>query len=106
MRFLFDQGTPVPLRNLLDSHQIETAYEMGWSQLSNGDLLAAAGRERFEVLVTTDKNIIDQQNLDGMPVAIVVLLSTRWPRIRSVSNAINSAIDAAAPGTITEVNIP
>ena len=106
MRVLFDQGTPVPLRNLLDSHQIETAYERGWSQLSNGELLAAAEREGFDVFVTTDKNIISQQNLDGLPFAVVVLSSTSWPRIYTTSETIKLAIDAATPGTVTEVNIP
>lgn len=96
----------MPLRNLFDPHQIETAYERGWSQLSNGELLAAAGRERFEVFVTTDKNIISQQDLTRLPFAVVVLSSTRWPRIQLASETIKLAIDFAAPGTITEVNIP
>ena len=106
MRVLFDQGTPVPLRHLLDSHQIETAYELGWSQLANGDLLAAAQWAGFEVFVTTDKNIISQQNLDGLPFAIVVLSSTSWPRISTASETVKLAIDTATPGTIIEVNIP
>ena len=106
MRVLFDQGTPVPLRNLLDSHHIETAYERGWSQLANGDLLAAAEQEGFEVFVTTDKNINSQQNLDRLPFAIVVLSSTSWPRIQTASDTVQLAVDAATPGTITEVNIP
>ena len=52
MRILFDQGTPVPLRKLLNSHQVETAFERGWSTLANGELLVAAEQERFEVFVT------------------------------------------------------
>lgn len=76
MRILFDQGTPVPLRELLSSHQVETAFERGWSTLSNGDLLAAADQERFEVFVTTDKNLRNQQNLGGLSIAVVVLSST------------------------------
>jgi len=42
VRILFDQGTPVPLRGLLSSHQVETAFERGWNTLRNSDLLAAA----------------------------------------------------------------
>ena len=45
MRILFDQGTPVPLRNYLPEHKVATAAEMGWSTLSNGELLDAAERE-------------------------------------------------------------
>ena len=106
MRVLFDQGTPVPLRNLLDSHQIETAYERGWSQLSNGDLLPAAESEGFDVFVTTDKNITSQQNLDGLPYVIVVLGSPSWPRIQRSSNTVKLAIDAATPGIISVIDIP
>ena len=45
MRVLFDQGTPVPLRNYLPEHKVATAAEMEWSTLSNGELLDAAERE-------------------------------------------------------------
>jgi len=106
LRVLFDQGTPVPLRDVLDSHQIDTAYERGWSRLTNGDLLTEVEREGFEVFVTTDKNLSSQQNLAGSPFAIVVLSSTSWPRIRLALDSVRSAIDAADPGTIVEVNIP
>ena len=65
MRILFDQGTPVPLRKILTSHQVETAFERGWSTLTNGELLAAAEQEGFEVFVTTDRNLQDQQTSLG-----------------------------------------
>jgi hypothetical protein len=42
VRVLFDQGTPVPLRNLLGNNQVETAFERGWHTLTNGELLAAS----------------------------------------------------------------
>ena len=70
---LFDQGTPTPLRHALAGHTVPTAYEMDWAELENGDLLAAAEAQRFEVLVTTDKNLRYQQNLAGRKIAIFVL---------------------------------
>ena len=57
MCVLFDQGTPVPLRNALKAHTVSTAYEMGWSTLVNGALLQAA-EAQFDVLVTTDQNLV------------------------------------------------
>ncbi len=42
MRILFDQGTPVPLRQHLNRHVVDTAFERGWSALSNGELLDVA----------------------------------------------------------------
>jgi len=79
MRILFDQGTPVPLRALLSGHSVSTAYEMGWSELANGDLLAAAEAD-FDALITSDQNLRYQQNLTGRRLAILVLPTTSWPR--------------------------
>ena len=106
MRVLFDQGTPVPLRQLLSPHQMETAYERGWNTLKNGELLSAAEQEGFEVLVTTDQNLRYQQNLGDWRVAVVVLSSTSWPRIQKAVTAIRQAIETTLPGSFTEVDIP
>lgn len=106
MRILFDQGTPVPLRKLLSSHQVETVFERGWSTLTNGELLAAAGQEGFEDFVTTDKNLRDQPNFAELRIAVVVLSSTSCPRIQKAAATIKQAIDAALPGSFKEVGIP
>lgn len=53
VRVLFDRGTPAPLRAALTGHVIETAYELGWSTLRNGELIAAAEKAGFEVFVAT-----------------------------------------------------
>ena len=42
MRILFDQGTPAPLRRWLSAHTVRTAYEQGWSTVTNGDLIRLA----------------------------------------------------------------
>jgi len=106
VRILFDQGTPAPLRETLTQHEVFTTYELGWSQLKNGELLDAAEREGFALLVTTDSNLRYQQNLGTRRIAIVVLLSTSWPRIQRATSAVVGAINAAAPGSYTEVSIP
>lgn len=105
MRILFDQGTPVPLRDSLQQHDVFTAFERGWSKLTNGELLDAAERENFAVLVTTDSNLKFQQNLAGRRIAIVALLSTSWPRIERAIAAVVRAITSATPGSYTEVEI-
>lgn len=63
MRVLFDQGTPVPLRQALTGHSVFTAYELGWATLKNGELLRSAEEQGFEIFVTTDANLRYQQNL-------------------------------------------
>jgi len=79
MLILFDQGTPVPLRQFLGHHVVRTAVEQGWDRLSNGDLLAAAEAAGFELLLTTDKNLAYQQNLAARRIAIIVIGNAQWP---------------------------
>ena len=82
MRILFDHGTPAPLRRALVGHSVATAYEMAWSQLDNGALLKAADAQ-FNLLVTTDQNLRHQHNLAGYRLAILILPTTSWPKIRA-----------------------
>lgn len=104
MRILFDQGTPAPLRQHLPAHDVRTAFEMGWSQLSNGNLLAAAERE-FDVFITTDQNLRHQQALAGRKLAVLVLSTTSWPRIQKSVDVVVRALDALRPGECTDVQI-
>jgi predicted nuclease of predicted toxin-antitoxin system len=106
MRLLFDQGTPVPLRQHLSAHIVETTYEQGWSDLGNGELLAHAETAGFDALITTDQNLRYQQNLTGRRISIVVLLTTSWPRIRNHVVAIKQIIDSLQVGSYIEIPIP
>ncbi len=105
MKILFDQGTPVPLRRCLAGHTIDTAYERGWAELTNGELLAMTEQENYELLITTDRNLRYQQNLASRQIAIVVLLSTSWPRIKQQSGRIQAVVDAIRPGDYQEIPI-
>lgn len=105
MKLLFDQGTPVPLRNHLLNHTVETAYERGWSNLKNGDLLAHAEADGFDALITTDQNLRHQQNLTKWKISIVVLLTTNWPRIRDDVDIVVQAIETLTPCIYVEIPI-
>ncbi len=106
MLVLFDQGTPVPLREFLTGHTIRTTAEQHWTTLANGLLLDAAEAAGFDLLLTTDKNIRYQQNLAGRGIAIVVLAQPRWPILRIHVAGVIAAVNAATPGSYTEVDIP
>ena len=105
MKILFDQGTPAPLRRYLSGHAIDTAYEKGWSELSNGDLLSKAEQDGYEILITTDRNLRYQQNLADRQITIVVLLSTSWPRIQQHTDRIQAQVEAIQPGEYHEISI-
>lgn len=102
MRILLDQGTPAPLRRELIGHSVATAYEMGWSAVTNGELLKAVESE-FDILVTTDRNLRYQQNLIGRRLAILVLPTTSWPRIQLHVDEIGAALQKLRPGEILEM---
>lgn len=53
--------------------EIKTAQKMGWAATKNGELLRIASDAGFKALITTDKRMEHQQNLDKLPMAVIVL---------------------------------
>ena len=107
MLVLFDNGTPRTLaRYLIDRHTVTEARARGWEELENGELLTVAEAEGFDVLVTTDRNLRYQQNLAGRKIAIVVLGKGRWTVIKARIAEIVAAVNAATPGSYSEIEIP
>jgi predicted nuclease of predicted toxin-antitoxin system len=72
MRILLDESLPRNLAMLITGHETVTVQAAGWSSIKNGELLAMAATQ-FDVFPTADRNIEFQQNLNALPVAIVVL---------------------------------
>jgi hypothetical protein len=58
------------------------------------------------VLVTADKNIRYQQNLEGRRLALVVLSTPQWPVVKLHVDKIIAAVNAATPGSYFDVEIP
>lgn len=106
MRILLDHGAPAPLTAFLTGHTVTKAKDAGWDRLVNGELLKAAEEAGFEDLITTDKNIVTQQNLKGRAIAIVVLGNSQWRIVQRHVRKIASAVNAAQPGSYVKVDIP
>ena len=105
MRIPFDHNTPLPLRRYLLEHIVDTANEKGWSELINGDLLDSAEEEGYEILITADQSMSYRQNLARRHIAVVVLLSNRWPDIRTKIDDIRAALDEVRQGEVREIPI-
>ena len=105
MLVLFDHGTPRGLARALEGHTVKEARAQGWDALSNGDLLNAAEKAGFDVLLTTDTKLAHQQNLQGRKPAIVILSRNRWSLVRPMMKQIADAVSAAKPGSCTVVEI-
>jgi hypothetical protein len=106
MRGLFDQATLVPIREFLIGHTVRTAAQEHWDTLTNGDLLTAAEPAGFEVFLTTDKNMRHQQNMAGRTIAVVVIGVQQWPALQPHVTLVVAAVNAATPGSFTDVDIP
>ncbi len=76
------------------------------STLLNGDLLRAAEKAGFDVLLTAGKNLTYQQNLSNRKIAIVALGRNRWNLIQPVLRRIVSSVNAARPGSYVLIEIP
>ena len=106
MLILFDNGTPRTLaRYLIEVHTVTEARARGWERLGNGELLNQAEAAGFDVLITTDKNIRYQQNLEARKIAVVALGKGRWSLIKPHVARVVAAVNAAKPGSYTEVEI-
>ena len=58
---------------------MKEARAYGWKNWQTVNLIEAAEKAGFELLVTTDKNIQYQQNLIGRKIALLVLGNSQWP---------------------------
>lgn len=106
MLILFDHGTPRSISRWLPGHTVVEAVARGWDTLANGDLLTAAEEVGFDLLLSTDKNIQYQQNLKGRRIAIVILGNSQRPAVHRYIDRVVAAVNAAMPGSYTEVEIP
>lgn len=76
MRILLDECMPARLRRELTGHETQTVPQAGWAGIKNGKLLRLiADSGKFDVFLTVDKNLPQQQQTSELPFAIVVLRS-------------------------------
>jgi len=75
MKILLDECVPKRIKAHLKNHELFTARELDLGGVKNGELLKYCCAHDFDILLTIDKNMIHQQNLDKYPLTIAVLNS-------------------------------
>ncbi len=75
MKILLDECVTKHLKPYLKEHEVYTVRELQWSGIKNGKLMALCVENQFDILLTIDKNLQFQQNLDTFPLTVVVLNS-------------------------------
>lgn len=75
MKILLDECVTKRLKPFLPDFKVFTVTEMHWNGIKNGKLLSLCVENGFDLLLTIDKNMMHQQNLDKFDITIVVLNS-------------------------------
>jgi hypothetical protein len=78
----------------LVEHDCRTVVECGWSGRKNGELLLLADL-LFDVLLTLDKNLPYQQNLDTKRIAVLIVRA-RSNRIQDLLPIVPECLAALA----------
>jgi len=104
MRILLDESLPIELKSEIPGHDIRYVREMGWSGLKNGDLLRRASAS-FDVLLTPDQNLEYQQNLEHLPIAVIVLIarSNRIEQLRPLLSQLQTVLSSLRPRTLARI---
>ncbi len=79
-RVLLDENLSPKLRQYLPGHIVITTQYQGWEGKKNGELIALAEDDGFDVFVTRDRNLGYQQNLTGRKMALVVVIVNKGLR--------------------------
>ena len=79
MRILIDECLNWRLSRALTGHYAVSAQKKGWGGIKNGVLFRLIEREGFDVFLTGDKNMENQQQLEGRPFAVLVMSAITWP---------------------------
>ncbi|HYW43976.1 MAG TPA: hypothetical protein VE959_14035 [Bryobacteraceae bacterium] len=95
MRLLIDECVDERLRLLFPDYDCRTARFAKLAGLKNGQLLEAAEVAGFDILITVDQNIADQQNLAGRMISLVILCGPT-NRLRDLAPLVPAAISALA----------
>jgi len=105
MKLLIDECVDERMRLLFPTFDCRTARFAGLAGLKNGRLLESAEAAGFDVLVTVDQNIPDQQNMAGRRIALVILCAptNRLQDLAKLAPAAVAAIGGLAPGAVVRI---
>ncbi|HKP76507.1 MAG TPA: hypothetical protein VJT67_13345 [Longimicrobiaceae bacterium] len=104
---LLDECVPARLRREMPGFDVRAVREYGWASKANGELIKAANAE-FDVFVTVDRNLVHQQNLSGLRLAIVVLVafSNNIAALRPLLPELLEVLPVIEPGIVVHIGPP
>ena len=105
MKILLDECLPRKLKQQFADHECYTVPEAFLSGKKNGELLAIAERQGFEIFLTMDKGLEYEQNLAGRQIAVILLRakSNRLAALIPLAEACIERMRSVQPGEIVRV---
>jgi len=99
LKILLDEGVP----DIIQKQFLDLQREgMGWRGVKNGVLLDLMAGQ-FQILITTDKSIPSQQNLEKRQISIVILPTNDVPSVIALLPQIEEALAAILPGALRQL---
>jgi predicted nuclease of predicted toxin-antitoxin system len=104
LKILLDENLDWRLERDLGEHVVLSVPRIGWAGITNGELIRRA-EEQFDALITMDIGLVNQQNLAGRNVIVILLRakSNRLSDTRPLMPDVVVALEIAQPGTITSI---
>ncbi len=81
MTILLDENLDKRLANQLQAYSIKTVQQMGWAGMKNGQLLQVM-KDKFDVFITADQNLISQQNNALVSEIAIIVLKAKTNRLK------------------------
>jgi hypothetical protein len=105
MRLLIDECIDERFRLQFPGYDCQTARFANLAGLKNGDLLEAAEAAAFDVLMTVDRSIPDQQRMAGRNIALVILCAptNRLKDLKAIVPAALAALRVIQPGEVVRI---
>ena len=105
MKILLDECLPRKLKYEFANHECQTVPEASLSGKKNGELLAIAELQGFEIFVTMDKGLEYEQNLARRRISVVILRakSNRIADLVPLMKGCLSEIRSISPGQMARI---
>jgi predicted nuclease of predicted toxin-antitoxin system len=99
-KLLLDENLPVRLKSdFPEDIEILTVNDMKWNSMKNGELLKAMEINDFDALITSDQNLIYQQNINKYSFTFIIIKASD-NRYETISPLIPKIISKLKSGLI------
>jgi hypothetical protein len=104
VKLLLDECVTRHVRLDFPGHEVHTVEDAGFKGLENGDLIRAAAGI-YDVLITVDRNIPDQQNIADLSISILVLAAKRnsYAFLKPLLPVALKTLETIQPGDVVRI---